>query len=107
MYELDKLLGKVVTMKTLTGDEVMGTLLGIDTDNDYITLQSPKAVLINGQDIIIGPMCFSATTEQLVVRLTNVFFIVESLPESAQDYLSVIQSEKAPVIVEEDTDSDN
>lgn len=107
MYELDTLLGKVVTMKTLTGDEIMGTLLGVDTDNQYITLQSPKAVLINGKDIIIGPMCFSAITEQLVVRLSNVFFIVESLPESASDYLSVIQEEKPAQIIDEDTDSDN
>lgn len=107
MYELDNLLGKVVTMKTLTGEEIMGTLLGIDTDNNYITLQSPKAVLINGTDIIIGPMCFSAMTEQLVVRLNNVFFIVESLPESAKDYLSVIQSEQPPLIVDEDDQSDN
>jgi len=106
MYELDKLLGKVVTMKTLTGDEIMGTLLGIDTDNNYITLQSPKAVLINGTDIIIGPMCFSAMTDQLVVRLSNVFFIVESLEESANDYLSVIRSEKPAQIVDEDH-SDN
>lgn len=104
MYDIEELAGKIVTIKTLTGDEIIAKLASVDIDNGYLTLQNPQAVLVNGNEVIIGPICFSAKCEMVTVRMDSLLFVTKSLTESATDYMSIQEDNKLPHIVEETDD---
>lgn len=101
MYDLEELAGKIVTVKTLTGDEIIATLASVDNDNKMLTLKNPMAVLINGPDVIIGPVCFSAKAEMVTVRMESLLFVTQTLPESASDYTGILKDNMPPKIVED------
>lgn len=104
MYDIEELAGKIVTIKTLTGDELIATLASVDNDNRMLTLKDPMAVLINGPDVIIGPVCFSAKAEMITVRMDSLLFVTKTLPESASDYTGILQDKLAPAIVDEEAE---
>ena len=99
--ELEELAGKIVTVKTITGEEIIAKLASVDTDNGFITLQNPQSVLINGGEVIIAPVCFSAQCEMVTVRLSSTLFVTKTLKESANDYLEILDDRKEPQIVDE------
>jgi small nuclear ribonucleoprotein (snRNP)-like protein len=104
MYDIEELAGKIVTIKTITGDELIATLASVDSDNKMLTLKDPMAVLINGPDVIIGPVCFSAKAEMITVRMDSLLFVTKTLPESASDYTGILKDRLPPTIVDEEAE---
>ena len=97
IIELKKLLNKVVTIKTLTGLEIIGKFIGTDDDNKLIVLTHPKMVVLSNagdnQDnsIAVVPFTFTSITEQVEFTTDKILSISETIKESAEDYLKIVE----------------
>lgn len=102
IIELKELLGKVVTIKTLTGLEMIGTLISTNDENNLIVLTHPRMVVLgNGGEvtdssIAVVPFTFTSKTEQISFTTDKVLSVSETIKESAEDYLKIVgvKSEK-------------
>ena len=98
IIELKQFLNKVVTIKTLTGLELIGKFIGTDDDNKLIVLTHPKMVVLtnsgDNQDnsIAVVPFTFSSVTEQIDLSTDKILSISESIKECAEDYLKIVEA---------------
>ncbi len=96
IIELKKLIGKVVTIKTLTGLEIIGKMISTNDDNDLIVLTHPRMVVLgnsgNNEDnsIAVVPFTFTSKTEQISFTIDKVLCVNETIEESAEDYLKIV-----------------
>jgi hypothetical protein len=73
LYNTQELLGKVVTLKTIKGDEIITKLIGFDEETDTMTLEYPKIVVVAGDTVAL---------------------VMESLPTTVTDYEELIADQK-------------
>ena len=92
MYNLQDDLGKVKSVKLTNGVEVIATLLA--AEDDYINLGEPRVVVINDNELALIPYIFTGSSEEVVVRFTEVQAIVDTLEQSAKDYESIIEGKE-------------
>ena len=90
MYHIPELIGKVVTIKTSRGDELVAVLAGINDEHTVLTLNNVKLVGISNNQAVLLPYLFTATTNSLFVETKNCFVITETLADAANDYLQLI-----------------
>lgn len=93
MLDLEGLLGKVVTVKTTSGNEFIGKLIGTDDEGTTATFEHLRSVLINASDVIIAPLCLTAEQDTTEIQLNNVLCVMPSLKLSAEDYTAMIKDE--------------
>jgi hypothetical protein len=105
MYHLPELLGKVVTVKTNRGDELVATLAGINEEQTVVTLGNVRVVAISNGQVMLLPYIFTATAETLFVETKNIFAITETLSDAAADYTAMIKEEQASEETAESTES--
>ena len=99
MLDLKSLIGKVITIKSINGDEIVAMLSEIHDKDKVITVVNPKQVLINNSEVVLTPFALTAPTDQVHFKLTNVFAIMPSFKGTSDEYLQLVSSEYA----EEDT----
>lgn len=90
MYHIPNLIGKVVTIKTARGDELVAVLAGINDEHTVLTLNNVKLVGLSNNQAVLLPYLFTATTESLFVETKNCFVITETLEDAAKDYLQMV-----------------
>lgn len=96
IIELKELLGKVVTIKTLTGLEMIGTLISTNDDNNLIVLTHPRMVVLSNtgdnenNSIAVVPFTFTSITDQISFTTDKVLSVSETIKESAEDYLKIV-----------------
>ena len=99
--QLHDLLGKTVTVRSINNDEFIGKLISMD--EDFIVIQNPRSVLINGPDVILGPFLLTAKADIVPMQLNNVLCVVPTLPEAEKDYKdSVLEEANAEESIKED-----
>jgi len=97
IIELKELLGKVVTIKTLTGLEMIGTLISTNDDNNLIVLTNPRMVVLSNtgdnenNSIAVVPFTFTSITDQISFTTDKVLSVSETIKESAEDYLKIVE----------------
>ena len=89
MYNLQDDLGKVKSIKMSNGVEVIATLLSVT--EDFINLGEPRVVVINDDELALIPFVFTGSSEEVVVRFSEVQTIVDTLEQSAKDYRNIIE----------------
>tara|TARA_A100001391_G_C4968098_1_gene251878 strand:+ start:173 stop:457 length:285 start_codon:yes stop_codon:yes gene_type:complete len=89
MYNLQDDLGKVKSIKMSNGVEVIATLLSVT--EDFINLGEPRVVVINDDELALIPFVFTGSSEEVVVRFSEVQTIVDTLEQSAKDYQNIIE----------------
>lgn len=99
--QLHDLIAKTVTVRSINNDEFIGKLISMD--NDFIVLQNPRSVLINGPDVILGPFLLTATADIVPMQLNNILCVVPTLANAEKDYLESITAEAE---AEEETPED-
>jgi small nuclear ribonucleoprotein (snRNP)-like protein len=90
MYHLPELLGKVVTVKTNRGDELVASLTGLNEQHTVLTLSDVRVVAISDGQVMLLPYIFTATTDSLFVPVSSLFTVTETLADAASDYLAMI-----------------
>lgn len=89
--QLHNLIGKTVTVRSINNDEFIGNLISMD--DDFIVVQNPRSVLINGPDVILGPFLLTAKAEIVPMQLNNILCVVPTIANAEKDYLESIREE--------------
>lgn len=102
LYNAQDLLGKVVTLKTTKGDEIIATLLGFDKDTNTLTLEYPKIVVVAGDTVALAPFALTAKADMIITEAKNFLAVMESLESTVKDYEDLIKEQK----IREETDEE-
>ena len=94
MYNAMELLGKVVTLKTIKGDEVIAKLVGVDDETNTLTLEYPKIVVVAGDTVALAPFALTAKADYIITETKQFLAIMESLESTVVDYNELIQEQK-------------
>jgi|TARA_R110002153_G_scaffold7259_4_gene32662 hypothetical protein len=105
MYNIQELIGKVVTIKTLTG-EILALLLSTDEDTTVITLKKPMNVVVNAGEVVLVPLVLTADANMVSLPTSNILFVTEALESASADYLSITEDAPVEVAVEEVADEE-
>ena len=93
MFDIDDLIGKVVTVRGLSGEEIIGKLMGTHPDTTIITLGEPRVVVINNNEVSLLPYVLTASAELIDFNINTVVSIIETFENTAKEYLEVISEE--------------
>lgn len=84
-------LSETVTIRSITNDEFIGKLIAIE--DDCITIQNPRSVLINGPDVVLGPFVLTAKAEVVTMQLNTILCVLPTLEDTNTDYIAMLHSE--------------
>lgn len=107
MRELEHQIGKIVSVKTATGLEFVGTLSEYDADNQVVSLAEPRIIAMASEgDVRIIPYTLTGQNSLVGVNLNNVLTIIPTLDQTAEDYRNFLIEEFAstPLEVQEITE---
>jgi hypothetical protein len=109
MYNLHNMIGKVITIRGVGGQEYVGSLMAVDENNQLITVYRPRMVTIADDQVYMVPFALTALAEEVVMNLTQIFTILETIPETCTDYLALIEAEQATeeVVVRDNLEKEN
>jgi|14_taG_2_1085336.scaffolds.fasta_scaffold108202_2 hypothetical protein len=93
MYNVVDLIGKVVTIRTNNGQEIICKLNGVDEDKKYLTVDRPKVVYVNQEDVVLLPFLLTSPSQELILSTREIFTLAESLELTANDYKDMIDQE--------------
>lgn len=93
MYDIDSLIGNTVTIKTISGMEIISKLASLDEDNNLVGLLNPKLVVVTNEQIAVIPYTFTSKSDKIFISLSNILSIDKSLPSSADDYEQVVKED--------------
>ena len=94
LYNITDLLGKVVTLKTVKGDEIIAELIGFDKDTDTLTLEYPKIVVVAGDTVALAPFALTARADMIITEGKQFLAVMESLESTVKDYTDLINEQK-------------
>lgn len=94
MYNLDHLVGKVVTIKFNNGIEIISLLTAYMDDIKYVTLQEPRTVVAAEKELALIPYLFTSSSKEVIIPQASIQTIVKSLPESAKSYEEIVKEDK-------------
>jgi hypothetical protein len=94
LYNTQELLGKVVTLKTIKGDEIITKLIGFDEETDTMTLEYPKIVVVAGDTVALAPFALTAKADIIISEGKQFLAVMESLPATVTDYEELIADQK-------------
>jgi small nuclear ribonucleoprotein (snRNP)-like protein len=92
MYNTEALIGKIVTIKLVTGVELMAKLMSFVKADNIIFLEEPRTVIIMDNQIAVVPYQYTGPSIEVAMSTDNILSIVESLESSANDYLKLIEN---------------
>ena len=85
-------LGKVVSVKTTAGIELIATLMGYDDKNLSLTLSKPRLVVVAEESIAVVPYTFTSKSEEVYILREQYLSVDEALQNSAEDYLELVKT---------------
>tara|TARA_B100000927_G_scaffold161121_1_gene129848 strand:- start:47 stop:340 length:294 start_codon:yes stop_codon:yes gene_type:complete len=95
MYEFKELVGKTVTVKTISGIEIIAKLVAYDEESFNISLANPRLVVLAEEEVAVVPYTFTSKSEQLHLLREQFFSIDLSLENSSSDYDRLVSEQTA------------
>jgi len=94
LYNVLEMLGNVVTLKTVKGDEIIAKLIGFDEETDTLTLEYPKIVVVAGDTVALAPFALTARADLIITEGKQFLAVMESLKSTVSDYNALIEEQK-------------
>ncbi len=91
MYDLEKLTGEIITLKNISGIEIIAQLMAHDEDHEVLELSDPRIVVINGEELALIPYLFTGPATSVTIPISQIMSIVKAHDRSAEDYNKIIQ----------------
>ena len=90
---MEDLVGNIVTIRTVTGEEIIAKMLAYNPKNGIMDVDNPLVVLLD-QDgsVMTVPYSLTGVNDKVSFSTRNVFSVTVSTEVSAQDYL--VQTDK-------------
>jgi len=105
MYDLKSMLGKVVTIRTNKGEEIIALMSGLNDEKTIVTVNNPQIVFYMNDQVLTLPFALTANTETVHLQLSNILTIMPSLTESANFYLAELKEKEPQEVEVEETDA--
>lgn len=93
MYYAQSFVGKIVTLRTSSGEEIITELLGVDPDNRLITVKNPRIVAVNNQEVVLMPYVITAGTLSVTIEGNSLISILETAENTAAEYQAMVSEE--------------
>lgn len=94
MYNAMEMLGKVITLKTVKGDEIIARLIGVDEETYTLTLEYPKIVVVAGDTVALAPFALTARADIVISEAKQYLAVMESIESTVKDYNDLIKEQK-------------
>ena len=88
---LTESLGKVVSVKTTAGIELIATLKGFDEKSLTLTLQKPRLVVVSEDSIAVVPYTFTSKSNEVFILREQYLSVDAALENSSTDYLKLLE----------------
>ena len=88
-------LGKVVSVKTTAGIELIATLMGYDEKKLSLTLSKPRLVVVAEESIAVVPYTFTSKSEEVYILREQYLSVDIALENSSTDYLKLLEDSQA------------
>ena len=95
MYNAIEMLGKVITLKTVKGDEIIAKLIGVDKKTQTLSLGYPKIVVVAGDTVALAPFALTAKADIVITETKQYIAVMESLESTVKDYNDLIEEQKS------------
>lgn len=95
MYNINEMIGKIITIRTNNGQEIICKLNGVDEDKKFLTVDRPKVVFVNQEDVVLLPFLLTSPSQELILSTKEIFTVAKSLELTANDYKDMIKQEIA------------
>ena len=95
LYNIPELLSKVVTLKTIKGDEIIAKLIGFDDETDTLTLEYPKIVVVAGDTVALAPFALTAKADLIITEGKQFLAVMQSLESTVADYNDLIADQRS------------
>ncbi|MDA8842259.1 hypothetical protein N9N08_01145 [bacterium] len=95
MYNTEALIGKIITIKLVSGVELMAKLMSFVKDDNIVILEEPRTVVIMENQIAVVPYQYTGPSNEVSMKTDNILSIVESIENSANDYLRLLEESKS------------
>jgi hypothetical protein len=105
LYNIPELLSKVVTLKTIKGDEIIAKLIGFDDETDTLTLEYPKIVVVAGDTVALAPFALTAKADLIITEAKQFLAVMQSLESTVADYNDLIADQRSLETVVDDADT--
>lgn len=93
MYYLEEMVGKVVTIKTTNGLEMITRLLAYDEENCMLTLGDPRVIVVNESgEMALIPYAYTADTDIVMVQDRHVVTVLETSLVTMEDYIRIVNA---------------
>lgn len=91
MYNLQKLIGSVITIKSIWGNEYVAVLSGFNQDGTSIMVSNPQTVVTENDDVMLVPFTVTGSDSDAVMLLMNtVFAVVPAKEDVAANFLKIM-----------------
>jgi|TARA_R110001592_G_scaffold138966_2_gene358591 small nuclear ribonucleoprotein (snRNP)-like protein len=84
-------LGKVVSVKTTAGIELIATLMGFDEKSLTLTLDKPRLVVVSEDSIAVVPYTFTSKSNEVFILREQYLSVDAALENSSTDYLKLLE----------------
>lgn len=84
-------LGKVVSVKTTAGIELIATLMGFDEKSLTLTLDKPRLVVVADESIAVVPYTFTSKSNEIFILREQYLSVDVALENSSTDYLKLLE----------------
>lgn len=91
MFHLQNLIGSVVTIRSIWGNEYVGTLVGFDQNEGVITVDAPQTVAMETDTVMLVP--FSVTgqdSEAVNLHVSAIFAVMPTRIDIAKSYTKIV-----------------
>lgn len=86
MYDLDRFIGEVVTIKMTGGLEIIAQLASVDDDTTTVTVFRPRVVVVADNEIAVVPYTFTSDEDMVVMSTQGMLSVAKSDSQSATEY---------------------
>jgi len=93
MIDATEFLSKVITIRGISGEEIIGTLLGVDLDSQIYIVNEPRLVVINNNEVTLLPYLLTCDQSGIAINSNTVVSLHQTSVTIAKEYQEVIASE--------------
>lgn len=94
LYNISELLGEVITLKTVKGDEIISKLIGFDKETETLTLEYPKIVVVAGDTVALAPFALTAKADIVITEGRQFLAVMKSIESTVIDYDELVKEQK-------------
>mgnify|MGYP000858404056 CR=1 FL=1 len=93
MIDATEFVSKVVTIRGVSGEEIIGTLFGLDKDNSVLHVNEPRLVVINNGEVSLLPYLLTCDVKITPINGDTVVSILETTETISKEYQNMVADE--------------